>query len=54
MWPERIQKSKDGGLDVIETYVFWSGHEPEKNKVGSVFWFLIFFFLEFLELFLSF
>lgn len=44
MWPELIQKSKDGGLDVIETYVFWSGHEPEKNKVGSVFWFLIFFF----------
>ncbi|XP_019082573.1 PREDICTED: beta-galactosidase 8-like [Camelina sativa] len=32
MWPDLIQKSKDGGLDVIETYVFWSGHEPEKNK----------------------
>lgn len=36
MWPDLIQKSKDGGLDVIETYVFWNGHEPEKNKVGSV------------------
>ncbi|KAF2567603.1 hypothetical protein F2Q68_00024992 [Brassica cretica] len=32
MWPDLIQKSKDGGLDVIETYVFWNGHEPEKNK----------------------
>lgn len=48
MWPDLIQKSKDGGLDVIETYVFWSGHEPEKNKVGSVF---CVFFLEFLEFF---
>ncbi|KAJ0238888.1 Beta-galactosidase 8 [Hirschfeldia incana] len=32
MWPDLIQKSKDGGLDVIETYVFWNGHEPERNK----------------------
>ncbi|CAF2165272.1 unnamed protein product [Brassica napus] len=32
MWPDLIQKSKVGGLDVIETYVFWNGHEPEKNK----------------------
>lgn len=50
MWPDLIQKSKDGGLDVIETYVFWSGHEPEKNKVGSVFGFcfiLISFKIEF-------
>lgn len=28
MWPDLIQKAKDGGLDVIETYVFWDGHEP--------------------------
>ncbi|XP_044506451.1 beta-galactosidase 8-like [Mangifera indica] len=28
MWPDLIQKSKDGGLDVIETYVFWDLHEP--------------------------
>ncbi|XP_065865856.1 beta-galactosidase 8 [Euphorbia lathyris] len=32
MWPDLIQKSKDGGLDVIETYVFWNGHEPVKNQ----------------------
>lgn len=33
MWPELIQKSKDGGLDVIETYVFWNIHEPVRNQV---------------------
>ena len=34
MWPEIIRKSKEGGLDVIETYVFWNYHEPEKGQVG--------------------
>lgn len=33
MWPDLIQKSKDGGLDVIETYVFWDLHEPVRNQV---------------------
>lgn len=33
MWPELIQKSKEGGLDVIETYVFWDLHEPTQGKV---------------------
>ncbi|XP_024986658.1 beta-galactosidase 8 [Cynara cardunculus var. scolymus] len=32
MWPGLIQKSKEGGLDVIETYVFWNLHEPTKNQ----------------------
>ncbi|XP_031256445.1 beta-galactosidase 8 isoform X2 [Pistacia vera] len=32
MWPDLIQKSKDGGLDVIETYVFWNVHEPVRNQ----------------------
>lgn len=32
MWPDLIQKSKDGGLDVIETYVFWNLHEPTRNQ----------------------
>lgn len=35
MWPDLIQKSKDGGLDVIETYVFWDLHEPVRNQVLS-------------------
>ncbi|KAJ7980980.1 Beta-galactosidase [Quillaja saponaria] len=32
MWPDLIQNSKDGGLDVIETYVFWNIHEPVRNQ----------------------
>ncbi|GLU19005.1 hypothetical protein SLE2022_352760 [Rubroshorea leprosula] len=32
MWPDLIQKSKDGGLDVIQTYVFWNLHEPVRNQ----------------------
>nr|AJQ19480.1 beta-galactosidase [Diospyros kaki] len=32
MWPDLIQKSKDGGLDVIETYVFWNFHEPVREQ----------------------
>ncbi|XVF04925.1 hypothetical protein REPUB_Repub05bG0126900 [Reevesia pubescens] len=32
MWPDLIQKSKDGGLDLIETYVFWNIHEPVRNQ----------------------
>ncbi|XP_027342632.1 beta-galactosidase 8-like isoform X2 [Abrus precatorius] len=32
MWPDLIQKSKDGGLDVIETYVFWNIHEPVRGQ----------------------
>ncbi|CAN1221977.1 Beta-galactosidase 8 [Linum grandiflorum] len=32
MWPEIIRKSKEGGLDVIETYVFWNYHEPTRGQ----------------------
>lgn len=32
MWPDLVQKSKDGGLDVIETYVFWNLHEPVRSQ----------------------
>ncbi|KAI3845885.1 hypothetical protein MKW92_011298, partial [Papaver armeniacum] len=32
MWPDLIQKAKDGGLDAIQTYVFWNGHEPSPGK----------------------
>ncbi|CAL1397860.1 unnamed protein product [Linum trigynum] len=32
MWPEIIRKSKEGGLDVIETYVFWNYHEPVRGQ----------------------
>ncbi|XAR73230.1 Beta-galactosidase [Bertholletia excelsa] len=32
MWPDIIQKAKDGGLDVVDTYVFWNGHEPSPGQ----------------------
>ncbi|KAL5986890.1 hypothetical protein ACLOJK_015224 [Asimina triloba] len=32
VWPDLIRKSKEGGLDVIETYVFWNYHEPVKGQ----------------------
>ncbi|KAK6938877.1 Beta-galactosidase, beta-sandwich domain, partial [Dillenia turbinata] len=32
MWEDLIQKAKDGGLDVIDTYVFWNGHEPSPGN----------------------
>lgn len=43
MWPDLIQKAKEGGVDVIQTYVFWNGHEPEEGKVSEVDLFLEFF-----------
>ncbi|XP_019417218.1 PREDICTED: beta-galactosidase 10 isoform X2 [Lupinus angustifolius] len=27
MWPGLVKAAKEGGVDVIETYVFWNGHE---------------------------
>lgn len=33
MWPDLIKKAKEGGLDVIQTYVFWNGHEPSPGQV---------------------
>ncbi|CAA6667234.1 unnamed protein product [Spirodela intermedia] len=27
-----VEKAKDGGLDAVETYVFWDGHEPSPGK----------------------
>lgn len=32
MWPDLINKAKDGGLDAIETYVFWNAHEPKRRE----------------------
>lgn len=41
MWGDLIRKAKVGGLDVIDTYVFWNGHEPSPGKVWF-FWIYIF------------
>ncbi|CAI0393170.1 unnamed protein product [Linum tenue] len=32
MWPSLISKAKEGGLDVIQTYVFWNLHEPRQGQ----------------------
>ncbi|GKD87884.1 beta-galactosidase 6-like protein, partial [Tanacetum coccineum] len=32
MWPSLIAKAKQGGLDVIQTYVFWNQHEPQPDQ----------------------
>ncbi|KAH7685343.1 Beta-galactosidase protein [Dioscorea alata] len=32
MWGNLIEKAKRGGLDVIQTYVFWNVHEPVQGK----------------------
>ncbi|WCJ32211.1 Beta-galactosidase [Euphorbia peplus] len=32
MWPDLIRKSKEGGLNTIETYVFWNAHEPQRRQ----------------------
>ncbi|WVZ21205.1 hypothetical protein V8G54_008527 [Vigna mungo] len=32
MWPNLIAKAKEGGVDVIQTYVFWNLHEPQPGK----------------------
>ncbi|KAJ0098018.1 hypothetical protein Patl1_28053 [Pistacia atlantica] len=32
MWPGLIQTAKKGGADVIESYVFWNGHELSPGK----------------------
>ena len=34
MWPSLIKKTKEGGIDVIQTYVFWNLHEPKLGQVG--------------------
>ncbi|KAL8119871.1 hypothetical protein AgCh_017114 [Apium graveolens] len=32
MWPDLIKKAKAGGLNTIETYVFWNAHEPQQRE----------------------
>jgi hypothetical protein len=50
MWEDLIQKAKDGGIDVIETYVFWNVHEPTPGNV--LIFLLLVLFLWFLRWFL--
>ncbi|KAM7259503.1 hypothetical protein ACFE04_015244 [Oxalis oulophora] len=32
MWPNLIKMAKEGGLNAIETYVFWDRHEPKRRE----------------------
>ncbi|KAE8709245.1 Beta-galactosidase 14 isoform 2 [Hibiscus syriacus] len=32
VWPDLLRKSKEGGLNTIETYTFWNGHEPVQGQ----------------------
>ncbi|KAM3352984.1 hypothetical protein ACQJBY_024264 [Aegilops geniculata] len=32
MWPRLIESARKGGLDVIQTYVFWNVHEPIQGQ----------------------
>ncbi|CAI0445309.1 unnamed protein product [Linum tenue] len=32
MWPDLLGKAKRGGLNVIQTYIFWNGHEPLQGQ----------------------
>ncbi|AAG29193.1 beta-galactosidase, putative [Arabidopsis thaliana] len=32
MWPSLIAKAKSGGIDVVDTYVFWNVHEPQQGQ----------------------
>jgi len=35
MWPDLVKKAKEGGLNAIETYVFWNAHEPLYRQVST-------------------
>ncbi|XAR72703.1 Beta-galactosidase [Bertholletia excelsa] len=32
MWPDILRKAKEGGINLIQTYVFWNIHEPQEGK----------------------
>ncbi|MED6208636.1 hypothetical protein PIB30_047173 [Stylosanthes scabra] len=34
MWPDIFKKAKQGGLNVIQTYVFWNIHEPIQGQLN--------------------
>jgi len=49
MWPSLIKKAKEGGINTIETYVFWNAHEAQRRQVLSIIFLSSFFFLFFLN-----
>ena len=35
MWPGLVKTTKEGWIDVIETYVFWNDHELSPGTVSE-------------------
>ncbi|OMO72147.1 Glycoside hydrolase, family 35 [Corchorus olitorius] len=35
MWSSLIKKAKQGGIDVIDTYVFWNLHESQQGQIEN-------------------
>jgi len=33
MWPILLDNARRGGINVIQTYVFWNAHEPQQGQV---------------------
>lgn len=33
MWPEILELAKEGGINLVQTYVFWNIHEPIQGQV---------------------
>lgn len=34
-WAGILDKARQGGINVVQTYVFWNIHETEKGKVNE-------------------
>ena len=32
MWPELLKRTKDAGVNTVDTYVFWDLHEPIEGQ----------------------
>lgn len=37
VWPKLLDRAKEGGLNTIETYIFWNAHEAEPGKVKDIY-----------------
>jgi len=37
MWPVLLDNARRGGINVIQTYVFWNAHEPQQGQVNYLF-----------------
>jgi uncharacterized membrane protein (DUF485 family) len=54
MWPSLIKKAKEGGINTIETYVFWNAHEAQRRQVLSISSLIFFFFFFFFKIIINF